>query len=235
MHDISCMAFNVLLIQNDPDVPAGVFGQLLQEWQVSFRVVRAGLEDLPMDKSSAVIVLGGTMGVHEEDRHPFLPPVKEFIRRKLADQKPLLGICLGGQLLAEAGGGVVYSNSCGEKGLVNISLTSAGVADPLFANIEPSLNMFQWHNDSFTLPPGARHLARSVACHGQAFRLANAWGVQFHPEVDLATVSAWSRQDPDGKALEAAFALAESEHRVIARQMLSNFLVAARQLIPPSG
>ncbi len=104
--------------------------------------------------------------------------------RLLATGTPLLGICLGGQLLAEVAGGAVSSNRCGEKGLVEIELTAGGRADPLLAGIDDRFQAFQWHNDSFAVPPPAQHLARSVACPGQAFRLGNAWGVQFHPEVD---------------------------------------------------
>jgi GMP synthase-like glutamine amidotransferase len=153
--------------------------------------------------------------------------VKEFVSRMLAAGTPLLGICLGGQLLADVAGGVVSSNCCGEKGLVDVNLTVTGAADPLFAGIDRRFRAFQWHNDSFTIPPGATHLATSAACPGQAFRLGNAWGVQFHPEVDSDIVAAWSGRTPDRERLTAEFAGAGPAHRQLARQLLVNFLTIA--------
>jgi GMP synthase-like glutamine amidotransferase len=212
------------IIQSDPEVPVGVFAALLSEWQVPFRILRLDLGDVLPKSSTAVIVLGGRMGVHDEALHPFLHPLKAFMRQMLASGTPLMGICLGGQLLADVAGGVVSSNHCGEKGLVEVTLTGAGAADPLFAGVDGCFAAFQWHSDSFTVPPGAVHLASSAACPGQAFRLGNAWGVQFHPEVDQAIVTAWSEKAPDGARMAAEFAVA---HRELARKLLNNFLTIA--------
>ncbi|MHB8707569.1 MAG: type 1 glutamine amidotransferase [Desulfuromonadales bacterium] len=221
------MLKQVEIIQSDPKVPAGVFAELLTEWQVPFRILRPDLgESLPAI-ADAVIVLGGVMGVHDEAQHPFLRAVKGCMRGMLAGGTPLFGICLGGQLLADVAGGVVSSDRCGEKGLVDITLTGAGSADPLFAGISQRFRAYQWHNDSFTVPPGARHLAASAVCPGQAFRLGNAWGVQFHPEVDGAIVAAWSGHTPDRERLTGEFAAAETAHRALARQLLANFLATA--------
>ena len=220
-------SFELVILQLDPDVPAGVFTELLSEWQVPFRIVRVdGGENLP-DSADAVIVLGGAMGVHDEEEFPFLCAVKAFMRRMLDRGTPLFGICLGGQLLADVAGGTVSSNCCGEKGVVAVEVTEIGVADPLFAGMTGPLPIYQWHNDSFTVPPGALHLAESTACPGQAFRLGNAWGVQFHPEVDTAIVALWSKDAPDHAVHVAEFAEAEPEHRQLARRMLGNFLTAA--------
>lgn len=212
------------IIQNDPEVPAGLFGELLAGWRVPFRLLRPDLgEDLPRSRN-ALIVLGGAMGVYDEAAHPFLRAVKERMRRALDDAVPLFGICLGGQLLAEVAGGSVAGNRCGEKGLVEIRLTPAGVADPLFSGSAESFRAFQWHHDSFSLPATAVHLAASAACPGQAFRLGNAWGVQFHPEVDLDIVAAWSRKTRDQQRFTREFAPAEPEHRQLGRLLLGNFL-----------
>jgi GMP synthase-like glutamine amidotransferase len=215
------------IIQNDPEVPAGVFAELLREWRVPFRVFRADLgEALPV-VTEALIVLGGTMGVHDEARHPFLNAVKVAMRRALADGTPLFGICLGGQLLADLAGGVVTSGGCGEKGVVTVSLTAAGTNDPLFAGVAAEFPVFQWHDDSFAVPPGAAHLAASAACPGQALRLGTACGVQFHPEVDAAIVAAWSRGDDNRVQLQRDFAAVAQSHRQLARQLLGNFLCQA--------
>jgi GMP synthase-like glutamine amidotransferase len=124
-------------------------------------------------------------------------------------------------------GGVVSSNRCGEQGLVEVSLTSSGLSDPLFSGIGQQFQVFQWHNDSFTIPSVALHLASSIACPGQAFRAGNAWGLQFHPEVDRDLVAAWSGKTAAHKTLTAEFAAFETAHRALARQLLTNFLTIA--------
>lgn len=218
------MLKQVDIIQNDPEVPPGVFHELLTEWRVPFRLCRPDLGDALPDAFDAVIVLGGIMGVHDDSVHPFLRMLKTWLARVLADGTPLLGVCLGGQLLADVTGGVVSSNRCGEKGLVEVVLTAAGAADRLFSGSDRRFPVFQWHNDSFTIPAAAVHLAASEVCPGQAFRIGNAWGVQFHPEVNEAIVAAWSRHDPQRLQLTDDFAAAAATHRVLAGQLLANFL-----------
>jgi GMP synthase-like glutamine amidotransferase len=217
------------IIQCDPTVPVGVFGVLLTKWQVAFRITRpAAGEPLPAD-TQAVIILGGTMGVHDAPSHPFLPPLKTYMAQAVSTATPLLGICLGAQLLADVSGGVVSSNRCGEQGLVNLSLTAAGLTDPLFAGCDRQFQAFQWHNDSFSIPPGALHLAVSTRCCGQGFRISNAWGLQFHPEVDRQIVAAWTKRSQNRAEMLDAFAVAEAEHLCLAKRLLANFLRVAGQ------
>ena len=221
------MAKAVNIMQLDPEVPAGVFAELLGEWQVPYRIVRVDCGETLPDTADAVIVLGGAMGVHDEDKFPFLRTLKTYMRTMLDQGTPLFGICLGGQLLSDLAGGNVSSNCRGEKGLVAVELTADGAADQLFAGLSGPLHIYQWHNDSFTIPPAARHLAGSAVCPGQAFRLGMAWGVQFHPEVDIEIVRRWSKDVPERTALVADFSAAEPEHRRLARLLLGNFLTAA--------
>lgn len=215
------------IIQNHPAVPAGVFGEILREQAIPFRTVHpyAG-EVLPTD-AVAVIVLGGYMGVHDEAEYPFLRPLKAYMRQALEAQIPLLGVCLGGQLLAEVAGGTVTGNHRREKGLARITLTAAGRVDPLFAGVPECFAAFEWHNDSFDLPPGALHLASSAFCTGQAFRVGHAWGVQFHPEVDGNLVAAWSAPVDPQRRFVGEFVTAESAHRQMARRLLGNFVGVA--------
>jgi GMP synthase-like glutamine amidotransferase len=227
LQKIRQMQKRVDIIQNDPEVPAGVFGELLTEWQVPFRILRPDQGDALPDRANAVIVLGGVMGVHDDNSCPFLPVVKAALARLLANGTPLFGICLGGQLLADVAGGVVSSNRCGEKGLVEVTLTAAGASDRMFAGIDRSFPVFEWHNDSFMIPPEAELLAFSSVCQGQAFRIGNALGVQFHPEVNTTIVADWSRRDSNRLQLTGSFAVAEADHRALARQLLANFLVIA--------
>jgi GMP synthase (glutamine-hydrolysing) len=214
------------IIQSDPRVPAGIYGQYLQDKDILHRTVRLFVDEPlpPPAEVSAVIVLGGTMGVCDEDDFPFLAPLKRFMRAAAEAGTPLLGICLGGQLLAEALGGEVRSRHQGEKGLQAIHLTADGQSDPLFTGLPATFTAFEWHNDSFCVPPGALHLAASAGCRGQAFRRRNAWGVQFHPEVDREIVAAWSvAVDPAGD-YSAQFAAGEATHRAVAQRLLENFL-----------
>lgn len=214
------------LIQNDPEVPPGLFATLLAERGVPFRLVRLDLgAPLPeVQAVTAAIVLGGRMGVHDEALHPFLLPLKVWMQTLLRQRTPLFGICLGGQLLAEAAGGAVHTERCGEHGVGTVELTRDGTNDPLFAGTTPSFSIMQWHNDSFSLPPAALPLAASAVCPVQAFRVDNAWGVQFHPEVDRVVVAAWCSENPDDSVVLRQFLHHESDHAALGRRLLANFL-----------
>lgn len=222
----------LFVIQNDPEVPLGTYAEYLAELGVAFRVVSPYAGDaLPEPAASdAVIILGGAMGVHDEAEHPFLAGVKEFIADTVARQVPLLGICLGGQLLAHVLGGTVTAGSpWGEKGTLPVILTDAGERDPLFAGIDHLFTTFQWHQDSFAIPPGAEHLASSPGCPNQAFRFGpNAYGTQFHPEVNRQIVENWSSWTPETSArtaeLLADFDAAASAYDAASRRLLENFL-----------
>jgi GMP synthase-like glutamine amidotransferase len=116
---------------------------------------------------------------------------------------PVLGVCLGAQLLAVAGGAAVYPGGRGlEVGWAPVSLSRGADDDPLLAGLSPSWTVLHWHGDTFDLPPGAVHLASSERYANQAFRLGgNAWGVQFHIEVDRAAVDAFALAFPDEAAI----------------------------------
>jgi len=219
----------IYLLQLDGRVPPGIYGDHLREAGLPHQLLRLD-EFTPLPgsgKAKAVIVLGGYMGVHDEADYPFLQPLKAFLREAVEADVPVLGICLGGQLLAEVLGGRVTAGFRGEKGLRPLELAPNAGRDPLFAGLPQKFEAFEWHNDSFDLPPEGIPLATSAACPGQAFRHRNAWGLQFHPEVDRRIVAAWSAKiDPEG-SYAAAFAAAESEHRALALRLLENFLAFA--------
>jgi GMP synthase-like glutamine amidotransferase len=219
------------IVQNDPEVPAGTIAVNLQKWGVPYRVLMpyAG-ENLPgPDDVTAVIVLGGKMGADDDEKYPFLSDLKRWIRVIVAAEIPFLGICLGGQLLAAVHGGTVHSDRWGERGFCDIELNEAGISDPLFSGLGPMLTGFQWHQDSFDLPPGGTLLAQSTTCPNQAFRIGrNAWGMQFHPEVDLDIITSWCSEetysDRFHNVMEAAWRSSEKTFASTAGQLLKNFL-----------
>jgi GMP synthase (glutamine-hydrolysing) len=222
----------LLIIQNDPEVPAGNFNRTLTGLEIPCRTIHPYAGDtIPQTAEvSAAIVLGGAMGVHDTAKHPFLVEVRGFIGDCVRMGTPFLGICLGGQLLADMLGGRVTSLSpFAEKGTSTVILTGAGDRDPLFSGIPHEFVSFQWHNDSFEIPVGGTHLAFSTACPGQAFRFGpSAWGTQFHPEADRAIVDSWARWTDDtahraGELLDD-FVRSETAYLEVSRRLLCNFL-----------
>ena len=165
--------------------------------------VAQGRPSLPSVKSlSGLIVMGGPMGVYEEDRYPFLKPERDYIAKVVDAGKPVLGICLGSQLIAHALGARVYPNKKKEIGWYRVHLTSEGEKDPLMKGANAPW-VFQWHGDTFDLPKGARRLASSTLCKNQAFRFGqNVYGLQYHLEVNKAMILDWLGQP--GAASELA-------------------------------
>ncbi len=144
----------------------------------------AGLPDPTM--IDLLIVMGGPMSVNDEDKFPWLAPEKRFIRSAIDSGKPVLGICLGAQLIASAMGAVVYRNSVKEIGWFPIQGVSLN--DSSAFSFPPSVEVFHWHGETFELPSGAIHLARSEGCENQAFQLGRSViGLQFHLETTPAS------------------------------------------------
>jgi GMP synthase (glutamine-hydrolysing) len=141
----------------------------------------------------ALVVFGGEQSALADDTHPYLPTLAALMRDMTTRDKPVLGICLGAQILARAFGGTNSLGTAPEFGWCDITLTDAGRADPFTAGMGPCA--FQWHSDTFTLPPGAVPLAHSSV--PQAFRIARAtYGTQFHFEASRAVVADWTRRFP---------------------------------------
>ena len=224
------------LIQNDQQVPSGNFLDWLRTLDLPVRIIEAYLgEELPsVDDSSAVIVLGGAMGVHDSSRYPYLLTVKSYIQQVVLREVPLLGICLGGQLLADVLGATVHSRKNGEMGLLSVTVLESAISDPLFHEIPQSFTSFQWHNDSFEIPTGAICLASSPDCAHQAFRYgANQYGLQFHPEVSRDIVSRWidsSADLDDFTWIIDDFIRHEALYSEVSRKILENFLRIAGML-----
>jgi len=133
-----------------------------------------------------LVVMGGPMSVNDEDTFPWLVAERRFICTALEAGIPILGVCLGAQLIAAAAGARIYAN--GEKEIGWLPVTAVPTRDPSVFRFPPSLEVFHWHGETFDLPPGAVHLARSDGCAHQAFQLGpSAIGVQCHLETTPAS------------------------------------------------
>jgi GMP synthase (glutamine-hydrolysing) len=161
-----------------------------------FREVRP--ED---DDAELVVVLGGFMGAYEADRHPFLREELALLERRLSRDQPVLGICLGAQMLAQVAGARVYSDPLGMViGVLPLTLTAEGSAHPAFAPRGQSFDVVHWHGDTFDRVPGAVALAGSARQPQEVFVLGSALGILVHPEVDADTLERWARAYPESLA-----------------------------------
>lgn len=141
------------------------------------------------DEVAGAVVMGGPMNVDDLDGHPELGAEREWLAEAVRRDLPVLGICLGAQLLARAMGAEVRSGEGAELGYAPVEILDPG--DPILGALAPRTTVLHWHGDVFDLPRGAAHLARSDRTEVQAFRRGNAWGVLFHPESDFALLEAW--------------------------------------------
>jgi GMP synthase-like glutamine amidotransferase len=219
----------VLSIVHELDAGGGVFGEF-ERW-----VPSSG--PAPRGDLDAVMIFGGSMHVDQNDGHPWLTPEKRFIREHLERGTPILGVCLGSQLLAEAAGAAPFRMDEPEIGWYDVEITDAGGADPVVGPLAPSAELFEWHHYAAPLPPGAVELARTPACV-QAFRIDGkpAWGLQFHAEVTRENLFAWLDgweeaearfTDLDPNEIRAASELRIEEQNEIGRQLAERFLAEA--------
>lgn len=185
----------LLVFQHVPHEILGILDPLLRDAGFRIRYVNFGRQpDAVPDLSryNGLIVLGGPMNCDQVTRHRHLATEVLAIRETIRAGKPVLGICLGSQLLARALGAPVTRNPVKEIGWYPLLPTPAGREDPLFRHFASEERIFQWHGDTFAIPQGAVHLARSPDCANQAFRYGeNVYGLQFHLEVDEPMIHRW--------------------------------------------
>ena len=157
-----------------------------------------------LDGYHGLIVLGGPMSVNDTVRLPHLTTEMKSIEEALRRDLPVLGICLGAQLIAKTLGSSVYPNKEKEIGWYDVSPTAEAAGDPLLGVFRKTEKIFQWHGDTFDIPRDTLHLAFSALCAHQAFRYGtNVYGLQFHLEVDQPMIDRWLQVDENKKEIGA--------------------------------
>ena len=187
----------VLIIQHVGHEGLGIIRGALRAFEVD--MVQVWRERVPrsLDGYSALVVLGGPMGVYEEERYQFLKDEIKLIENAIKKDIPTLGVCLGSQLIARAAGARVYKGNKKEIGWYDVSLTPEGKRDPLLLGMPSTFEVFQWHGDPFVIPSGGVALASSELFPNQAVRVGSAYGFQFHLEVTEEMVNEWIEVNSD--------------------------------------
>jgi GMP synthase-like glutamine amidotransferase len=186
----------VLLIQNFDDTGPGLVGTALDEAGAAVDTRHAHRGDALPETAvgyDALIVLGGAQNALDDENSPYFPALLELIRDFTGADKSVLGICLGSQLLARAHGADNQIGGAEEFGWHPVALSGAASGDPVLGGLPAEFPIFQWHDDTFTLPAGAVRLASNAAAANQAFRIGRAgYGIQFHFEADTKLVREWN-------------------------------------------
>ena len=190
----------VAIVENTRITHHGQVGVALHEAAALIDLWKPWADDrLPTaEDADALVVFGGEQAATDDHTHPYLQRLAALMAAFTRADKPVLGICLGSQLLARAFGAENHLGVAPEFGWVDVTLTEAGRADPVLSAVPETFPIFQWHSDTFTLPEGAVHLAESPTARHQAFRIGRAtYGTQFHFEANRPVVQDWSRTFPD--------------------------------------
>jgi GMP synthase (glutamine-hydrolysing) len=207
----------ILVFQHHPASPAGLVGERMAARRASVTTLDAQHGTaIPADALAhdGLLILGGAMNAYADDACPHFPALLRLARDYAAAGKPVLGICLGGQLLARAWGAKVHVGAAPEFGVVPLKPTGAAVQDPLLADTPSPVPAMQWHEDTFDLPDGAVPLLEGGACRNQAFRVAGVvYGFQCHFEADRRDMVEWAayRRDVYGHTDSAAELAAQAE------------------------
>jgi len=216
----------LLVFQHVPFEPLGTLDGLFRQAGFRIRYVnfhRQAETRVRVARYHGLVVLGGPMAADQFDRYPHLRYEQDAIREAVRHNMPVLGICLGAQLLAASLGGSNLRGAAPEFGWCEVAPTAAGRVDPLLAHFGAAEQIFQWHSDAYTLPAGATQLARSAVCEQQAFRYGDyVYGFQFHLEVDRALILRWLGRAQRGAASQRQHALdadeiVEETHRYMRR------------------
>ena len=184
-----------LVLQHIECEDLGTIANAMSQRGIGYKYVRLfDGEPVPYDPGnySGMIILGGPMNVYEEDKFPYLKDEDILIKKAVKNDMPVLGICLGGQLIAKATGAKVKKGTKKEIGWYDLKLTKDSRQDKVFNPLPGTIKVFQWHGDTFDIPDGAVHLAGSELFSNQAYRVGSSiYGLQFHLEVTQEMINRW--------------------------------------------
>ncbi len=216
-----------VVAQHAPHEGPGLLAEVLAAAGLETTVVRVDRDEPlpPPEDLGGLVVMGGAMGVHDTDAFPWLETECRWITETVRSDVPVLGVCLGAQLLAAALGASVTTGPSPEIGMGEVELTAEGRADPVLGPEGDRMAVVQWHGDTFEVPDGAVRLATGDRYQNQAFRYGRlAYGLQFHIEVDDAMAEAWAPELPPGVDLPR-----EDRHavEVVGRRVLGRFVEVA--------
>jgi GMP synthase (glutamine-hydrolysing) len=223
---------NILVIMHVESEGPGSLGSFLESAGASLSQVRLFEGDsLPEDTAGldAVISMGGPMNVYEEDAYPFLRDETNFLGRAINADVPVLGICLGAQMIAKAAGARVTRSPKEEVGWGLVRVTDAGRNDVLFQGLPQTLEVLQWHGDMFHVPERGVLLADGTDCPHQAFRYRNAFGLQFHVEVTGEILAEWFADSPAKQRILDRHNEVKRELAMNAEKMYTHFLSVVRK------
>jgi GMP synthase-like glutamine amidotransferase len=183
----------ILSVQNIECETLGMFEQMFLRDGYDIEKINAQSDLVPVNSLDyhAIVILGGPMAVYEN--LPYLQKEQELIRNAISNDTPLLGVCLGSQLIAQAVGGRVYKGKKKEIGWNDVYLTPASSNDIFRGFTDKTIRVFQWHGDTYDLPANVKILAYSDL-YPQAFRIGSAVGMQFHCEVDEPLIRKWMKE-----------------------------------------
>jgi GMP synthase (glutamine-hydrolysing) len=231
----------ILAIVNETGAGPGVFGGAAAEagHEIVEWAAHEGTPAPDLDGYGAAMVFGGAMNVDEEDLHPWLVGEKRAIARLAGSGIPIMGVCLGAQMVAEVLGGSASRASRPEIGWHDVEMTPEAADDPVLGALPARFEAFQWHSYAATPPAGAARLAHSPVSV-QAYRVGDRiWGIQFHAEVTEASIEAWIAEASDPQAERVAIdgdaLLAQSREKIgswnrVGRAISERFIQAAADL-----
>tara|TARA_R110000868_G_scaffold11987_2_gene58356 strand:- start:257 stop:946 length:690 start_codon:yes stop_codon:yes gene_type:complete len=203
---------HILYLVNEVNSGPGVLLEEAAQQGAAHTIVRTFADEPVPERHEdydGLVVMGGIMGVYQDTEYPFIEDTRALMRGFHAAGKPVMGVCLGAQMLASAFGASVYKMGFDEWGFLPQTWDAAAASDPLLKGTAQGLRIMQWHGDTFDLPDGAVRLATREGCPNQAFRIGDkSYGFQFHLEVTEAVTDYWielraTSQGMDAGALRA--------------------------------
>ena len=218
---------NVLILQHYANEGPGTIGSFLSSRGVRTKIIRlcdgVGIPSNALEYD-AIISMGGPMNVYEEDQYPFLREETSLLKKAIGLRIPILGVCLGAQMIAKAAGARIVKSPKEEVGWFDVEFTQLGRSDRLLIGLPNQLEVFQWHGDMFEIPVGGGLLATSRSCPHQALKFGSAYGLQFHVEVTREMLGEWFAQDPRKDLILERMDKVERQFLSCANTIFGNFL-----------